>query len=55
MCLVLAGAPFDLIKVKMQTMKVEPGKPAPYTGAIDCTKKIIRAEGVRQKGKGVQV
>ena len=30
MCLVAAGHPLDLIKVRLQTMKAEPGKEPPY-------------------------
>lgn len=46
MCLVLAGHPFDLIKVRLQTMVVQPGQAPPFTGALDCARKTLRAEGV---------
>jgi solute carrier family 25 carnitine/acylcarnitine transporter 20/29 len=44
-CLVLVGHPLDTIKVRIQTMVVEPGKEAPYKGTVDCAKKIIAKEG----------
>jgi solute carrier family 25 (mitochondrial oxoglutarate transporter), member 11 len=46
MCLVLAGHPFDLIKVRLQTQVLEAGKPPPFTGALDCATKTFRNEGV---------
>lgn len=53
MCLVAAGHPLDLIKVRLQTMKVEPGVEPPYTGMVDCAKKIIKADGVTGLYKGM--
>ena len=53
MCLVLAGHPFDLVKVRLQTMTVAPGGVAPYKGALDCATKTLRAEGVRGLYKGM--
>jgi len=44
-CLVLVGHPLDTIKVRIQTMVIEPGKQAPYSGTFDCAKKIIAKEG----------
>ena len=46
MCLVLAGQPFDLIKVRLQTMVTVPGKTPPYTGAMDVLRQTLAAEGV---------
>ncbi|XP_047341374.1 mitochondrial uncoupling protein 5-like [Impatiens glandulifera] len=41
----VASNPVDVIKTRVMNMKVEPGMPAPYSGAIDCALKTIRAEG----------
>jgi solute carrier family 25 carnitine/acylcarnitine transporter 20/29 len=46
MCLVLAGHPFDLIKVRLQTMRVAPGQAPPYKGALDCARQTLAKEGV---------
>lgn len=46
MCLVLAGQPFDMVKVRMQTMPIIPGQKPLYTGAMDCTRQILAKEGV---------
>ena len=46
MCLVLAGQPFDLVKVRLQTMVTKPGQAPPYTGAMDVMRKTLAAEGV---------
>jgi hypothetical protein len=46
MCLVFAGHPFDLVKVRLQTMKVVPGQAPPYTGALDVARKTFAREGV---------
>lgn len=46
-CLVMAGHPLDLIKVRLQTMKTVPGQLPPYTGTLDCARKTIAREGVR--------
>ena len=40
-CLVLVGHPLDTVKVKLQTMKIVPGQPPPYTGVADCVKKTV--------------
>lgn len=53
MCLVLAGHPFDLVKVRIQTMVPVPGQVPPYTGALDCARKTFKAEGVRGLYKGM--
>jgi len=52
-CLVLVGHPLDTIKVKIQTMVVEPGKAAPYNGALDCARKTIAREGPLGLYKGM--
>jgi len=44
-CLVFVGHPLDTIKVRIQTMVVQPGQAPPYSGAFDCAAKSIRAEG----------
>ena len=41
MSLVLVGHPLDTIKVRVQTMTVVPGQTPPYTGTVDCARKII--------------
>jgi len=41
------GHPLDTIKVRIQTMEVVPGQPAPYKGMVDCASQIIKKEGVR--------
>jgi len=44
-CLVLVGHPLDTIKVRIQTMVIEPGKTPPYKGTWDCAQKIMAKEG----------
>lgn len=44
-CLVAVGHPLDTIKVKLQMMKVVPGKPPPYTGVLDVARKTIAEHG----------
>ena len=46
MCLVAAGHPFDLIKVRLQTMQVKPGQAPPFTGALDCARQTVARDGV---------
>jgi solute carrier family 25 carnitine/acylcarnitine transporter 20/29 len=66
---VLVGHPLDTIKVKIQTMVVEAGKPAPYNGmlrlccityywisfigALDCARKTMAREGPLGLYKGM--
>jgi solute carrier family 25 ornithine transporter 2/15 len=45
-CLVLAGAPFDVVKVRLQTAQ------RMYAGPIDCFQSMVRAEGVLSLWKG---
>jgi solute carrier family 25 carnitine/acylcarnitine transporter 20/29 len=52
-CLVLVGHPLDTIKVRMQTMVVQPGVPAPYTSTWDCAMKTMKAEGPLALYKGM--
>lgn len=52
-CLILAGHPFDLIKVRIQTQIPGPDGKLPYTGAIDCVKKTLAREGPRALYKGM--
>jgi len=47
MCLVAAGHPFDLIKVRLQTLKTVAGQAPEFTGAVDAARKIVAREGVR--------
>lgn len=51
--LVLVGHPLDTIKVRVQSMEVVPGKPPPYSGVIDCARKMIRQEGRWSLYKGI--
>lgn len=53
MCLVFAGHPLDLIKVRMQTMVVVEGQPPAYSSAVDCAKKTIAKDGFRGLYKGM--
>lgn len=46
MCLVAAGHPFDLIKVRLQTQVTMAGKAPEFTGAFDAARKIMAREGV---------
>ncbi|KAF4350412.1 hypothetical protein CsatB_023934 [Cannabis sativa] len=41
----VASNPVDVIKTRVMNMKVEPGSPPPYNGAIDCALKTVRSEG----------
>jgi len=47
----VASMPVDIIKTRMQTMKVVDGK-AEYKGAIDCFVKLVKNEGVLSLWKG---
>lgn len=49
----ISGHPFDTIKVRLQTQRVEVGKAPYYRGPIDCFIKICREEGVRGLFKGI--
>ncbi|XP_037025335.1 mitochondrial carnitine/acylcarnitine carrier protein-like [Bradysia coprophila] len=54
MCLVIAGHPFDTIKVRLQTMSAPTNGMAPlYTGAFDCARKTLVNEGLRGFYKGM--
>lgn len=46
MCLVFAGHPFDLLKVRLQTMTTVPGQAPPYASAMDCARQTVAKEGV---------
>ncbi|KAF5957859.1 mitochondrial uncoupling protein 5-like [Camellia sinensis] len=48
----VASNPVDVIKTRVMSMKVEPGMVPPYTGALDCALKTIRAEGPTALYKG---
>uniref|UniRef100_A0A7S2KKU5 Mitochondrial carrier protein n=1 Tax=Leptocylindrus danicus TaxID=163516 RepID=A0A7S2KKU5_9STRA len=51
-CCVAVGHPFDLVKVRMQTLSASSGPP-PFTGTFDCLLKTARAEGIRGVYRGV--
>ncbi|KAJ1442154.1 Mitochondrial carrier protein [Sesbania bispinosa] len=44
--------PVDVIKTRVMNMKVEPGAAPPYSGALDCVLKTVRAEGPMALYKG---
>lgn len=44
--------PVDVIKTRVMNMKVEPGAAPPYSGALDCALKTVRAEGPMALYKG---
>lgn len=48
----VASNPVDVIKTRVMNMKVEPGTAPPYTGALDCAMKTVRAEGPMALYKG---
>ena len=48
----VASNPVDVIKTRVMNMKVEPGTPPPYSGALDCAMKTVRAEGPMALYKG---
>lgn len=48
----VASNPVDVIKTRVMNMKVEPGAEPPYTGALDCALKTVRAEGPLALYKG---
>ncbi|XP_047152504.1 mitochondrial uncoupling protein 5 [Vigna umbellata] len=48
----VASNPVDVIKTRVMNMKVEPGSPPPYAGALDCALKTVRAEGPMALYKG---
>lgn len=48
----VASNPVDVIKTRVMNMKVEAGAPPPYSGAIDCAMKTVRAEGPMALYKG---
>lgn len=48
-CLVLAGHPFDTIKVRMQSE----GRAGRFGGVMDCVKQTVRHEGLRGMYKGM--
>ncbi|PON98285.1 Mitochondrial carrier protein [Trema orientale] len=48
----VASNPVDVIKTRVMNMRVEPGAPPPYSGALDCALKTVRAEGPMALYKG---
>ncbi|XP_043709399.1 mitochondrial uncoupling protein 5-like [Telopea speciosissima] len=48
----VASNPVDVIKTRVMNMKVEAGAEPPYTGAMDCALKTVRAEGPMALYKG---
>ncbi|KAE9596977.1 hypothetical protein Lal_00008009 [Lupinus albus] len=48
----VATNPVDVIKTRVMNMRVEPGAEPPYSGAVDCALKTVRAEGPMALYKG---
>lgn len=48
----VASNPVDVIKTRVMNMKAEPGTAPPYSGALDCAIKTVRAEGPLALYKG---
>lgn len=48
----VASNPVDVIKTRVMNMKVEAGREPPYSGALDCALKTVRAEGPMALYKG---
>ncbi|XP_061336812.1 mitochondrial uncoupling protein 5-like [Gastrolobium bilobum] len=48
----VASNPVDVIKTRVMNMKVELGAAPPYSGALDCALKTVRAEGPMALYKG---
>ncbi|XWS39768.1 hypothetical protein CRYUN_Cryun18bG0082900 [Craigia yunnanensis] len=48
----VASNPIDVIKTRVMNMKVAPGAVPPYSGALDCALKTVRAEGPMALYKG---
>ena len=48
----MASNPIDVIKTRVMNMKLEPGAVPPYSGALDCAMKTVRAEGLMAVYKG---
>ncbi|XP_028783982.1 mitochondrial uncoupling protein 5 [Neltuma alba] len=48
----VATNPVDVLKTRVMNMKVEEGGKPPYSGAIDCAVKTVRAEGPMALYKG---
>ncbi|PKU65971.1 mitochondrial uncoupling protein 5-like [Dendrobium catenatum] len=48
----VASNPVDVVKTRVMNMRVEKGKAPPYTGAIDCVVKTVKAEGPMALYKG---
>ncbi|KAG6515075.1 mitochondrial uncoupling protein 5-like [Zingiber officinale] len=47
-----ASNPVDVVKTRVMNMKVEKGAAAPYSGAMDCALKTVKAEGPMALYKG---
>ncbi|KAJ7953531.1 Mitochondrial carrier protein [Quillaja saponaria] len=48
----VASNPVDVVKTRVMNMKVGPGQKPPYSGALDCALKTVRAEGPMALYKG---
>ncbi|KAL6983146.1 Mitochondrial uncoupling protein 5 [Sarracenia purpurea var. burkii] len=48
----VASNPVDVIKTRVMNMKVEKGMAPPYSGAVDCALKTVKAEGPMALYKG---
>ncbi|KAI6216097.1 hypothetical protein M3Y94_00463200 [Aphelenchoides besseyi] len=52
-CTVVVGHPFDTVKVRLQTMQINPDGTRMYAGTIDCFKKTIARDGLTGLYKGM--
>ncbi|KAJ0981457.1 hypothetical protein J5N97_009712 [Dioscorea zingiberensis] len=48
----MASNPVDVVKTRVMNMRVGPGEAPPYSGALDCALKTVRAEGPMALYKG---
>ncbi|PWA56824.1 mitochondrial dicarboxylate/tricarboxylate transporter DTC [Artemisia annua] len=49
----VCSAPFDYVKTQMQTMQPDAFGKYPYTGPIDCAKKVLKSGGPKQFYRGI--
>eukprot|EP00250_Pteridium_aquilinum_P016845 c23320_g1_i1 orf=131-556(-) len=41
----VASTPIDVVRTRIMNMKVEPGRPRPYSSPLDCAVKTVKQEG----------
>ncbi|TRY67122.1 hypothetical protein TCAL_13127 [Tigriopus californicus] len=47
------GHPLDTVKVTLQTMKADSSGKMPYAGMLDCSKKLIKSDGILSLYRGL--